>query len=45
MSREEEEKMDIKERIKRFGEENRPFYLCAHDDGTFSLCRDEKGSR
>lgn len=30
--------MTIKERIKRFGKENYPFYLVDHDDGTYSLC-------
>lgn len=30
--------MDQEQRIQAFNEANKPFYIVAHDDGTFSLC-------
>ncbi len=30
--------MTIEERLEAFHEENKPFYLVDHDDGSFSLC-------
>lgn len=30
--------MDIKQRIKKFNTEDKPFYLVDHDNGTYSLC-------
>lgn len=30
--------MDQEQRIQAFNENSRPFYIVAHDDGTFSLC-------
>ena len=30
--------MDIKQQIKKFDEENKPFYMMDHEDGVYSLC-------
>ena len=30
--------MTVRERIKRFGERNAPFYICDHQNGEYSLC-------
>lgn len=30
--------MDIKQRIKKFDTENKPFYMVDHENGTYSLC-------
>jgi len=30
--------MDIKQRLQAFNDDNKPFYIVDHDDGTFSLC-------
>ena len=29
--------MDIKQQIKKFDEENKPFYMMDHEDGVYSL--------
>ena len=30
--------MDISQQIKKFDEENKPFYMVDHGDGEYSLC-------
>ena len=30
--------MDVRQQIKKFDEENKPFYMVDHDNGVYSLC-------
>ena len=30
--------MDVRQQIKKFDEENKPFYLVDHENGVYSLC-------